>query len=141
MSSQLQLKASSNSDRQYVILRPIRKWMSWGVEQLTIFAKGNLQGIPTNKNYSRMVANRNISSVSLLQYCGFHLGCFFLPSYLALQTTATNKFGNCLHFSCSFCGTQLFCDTLSSDPKILSLAQDAKGFLCVLLWWKDWKKV
>lgn len=54
----------------------------------------------------------------------------FLPSYLALQTPATNKFGNCFPFSHSFSGIKLFCDTSFLDPKTTSLSQDAEG-VCV----------
>lgn len=78
--------------------------------------------------------------VTLLQYCGFHLGLFFvlfcfLSAKLFSPAQATKSFGNCFHFSSNFCGTQLIDAASSSAPKIMSLWQDGKGFLCVL--WEE----
>lgn len=46
----MQQKACSNSERQCAILGSNREWISWEVEQLTIFARRNLQGIPSKKH-------------------------------------------------------------------------------------------
>lgn len=82
--------------------------------------------------------------VTLLQYCDFHLGLFFvlfcfLSAKLFSPAPATNRFGNCFNFLGNLCGIQLFYDASSSAPKIMSLLQDAKGFLCVL--WEERREV
>lgn len=128
----MQQKASSNSERQYAILGPNKEWISWEVEQLTIFVRRNLQGIPTKKNVRLEIhqdgcQQKYFISQSLQSYGSYFI---FLPSYLELQAPATYKFGMCLHFWHAFSGNQLFCDTLPSEPKTTSLSQDAtKGFV------------
>lgn len=131
VSFQMQQKASSNSERQYAILGPYREWISWEIEQLTIFARGNLQGIPTKKNVRLEIYQDGcqqkyfISQSFTVLWLPFFF--FFLPTYLVLQAPATNEFAMCFHFSHPFSGTQLFCNTLPSDPKTTGLSKDAKG--------------
>lgn len=130
VSSQMQQKASGNSERQYAILGPIRKLMHWEVEQLTILTRGNLQGLPTNKNF-RLELHEYVcqekyfisQSFTVLQLP------FFLPTF-STADTSNNKFANCFYLPYSFSGTQLFCDSSSSDLSTISLSMDAKG-VCV----------
>lgn len=133
----MQQKACSNSEREYAILGSNREWISWEVEQLTIFARRNLQGIPSKKHVRLEIHQDGCQQKYFISqsFTVLWLPFNFFANLFSMAGTSNKHVWDVLSFlTCFFWNSAvILCDTLPSDPKTTSLSQDATKGLCIWL--------